>query len=371
MSEPATAKDLIEAFTASAVFRKMRNQVITRKLLSYLAEHSTSDEHHLRTEAALLKLPFLHNRPLARMSTMLGRLQDALDEYFESNEGRHHRHRLRILRGSELSPRSPRHNAIESVPNDAGEPFTRSFWWPYIAPGAPATHIAYGLPMFSRDAAYDRFTRDINKKNATEIEEAGEVVCWPFVTLGDILCVIELTKWLGDRNVRVTSHGYKPDRGADDMLARCAEQDNVIVVGSSRVSRILSEYQRPSSLPFRVRLTDVVEGGDSTTEEKPYPEERHGAESMVPVVVTRRTGRRGGKVTMIAANHGRAVHRAGEILQTEELLKKIFTDSRLAGWTEAMPSQFQLLLNVEVQDDESFAGYYHLLRVWREGSRPC
>jgi hypothetical protein len=229
--------------------------------------------------------------------------------------------------------------------------------------------------MFTRDDHQETFTRRIGLNTQSDFDLVSEKddslkrekVCFPFVTLGDVICVMKLTRWLTDRGVRVGSHGFKAHEKLNDLLKECeTENDNIIVVGSKRVlDGILDEYQRRSALPYRLDIRAVVHVPSG----EDVPEDRDEFRSIVPVIVSRMPGQIGGVVTMIAANHGRAVSYVAKVLRKDELLENIFGDPHFDGWgRNNLPKKFQILLNVPVEHEEMLAGPAQVVDVWPKPS---
>jgi len=339
---------------------------INGQLLMYLADHSSQDDHHLRTETALLSLAFLKHRNTARMSTLLARLQRLIDRYF-AREGRtkDHAERPYINRGKDVPPKHSLHNAVLYRPNTTVEEATRRFWKPHLIAGRDS-HIAYGLPLFTRKqhGEYGEvLTRRLseNFEQDTAERHPKERVCWPLVRLGDALCVMRLTKWLGERDVEVNTKWYRAgDRHYSNLLA--PKENNVIVVGAPRVNGVFAVYQS-TELRFRMDADVVFADLEGQTTER-LREKKSKGMTIVPTLVTRTGGRSSGAVTMIASPHGQAVDHLSEVLTSESMLVELFQHPKLQGWADRLPDQFQILLGVTVLDDELAAPRHEVVDAW-------
>jgi len=361
--------ELIASAAASDAFPS-KDKPLHRKVLEHLAEHSSPQDRSQRTER-FLEEKFLPAGYGGKVPTFISRLAHALETYFASEEGQRHPYRIEILRGKGVPP-SERYAVRFSV-NPNG--LLRLFWRPYLDVRA-VTFIAYGVPLFFRSADQTVFLRqaDINVPGDAPPEKVGEI-CWPFVAHGDLLAANEVNRWLASQGVMVNFASFKADDGFRTLGHSTSNDANVVVLGSTRVNGILQEYQRleiggpkqsPSLyLPFRLRLYDVVRVDENEQPVgNPYAEEHGARTSSVPVVITRRPGMIRNWVTMIASNHGRAVHRAAQILTNANELHELFGDERLRGWIDNLPSHFQLVLRVTVLAHEEMAGAFSLDDVW-------
>lgn len=364
-------KDLIGAATTSPAFPS-RDRERHRRVLEHLASHSSRHDREVRSER-YLEEEFLLDGATARV--FLQRLERGLEHYFASDEGQRHVHRIEILRGKGVAPED-RYTVRFPLNRTA---LARIFWQPHLDERY-RTFLAYGIPLFIRNTEQTIFTRyvDVNSQADEKLKSRmGETdeVCWPFVTHGDLQATIECLRWLADRDVRVQFAAFNASDQLHALEKATRDDANVIAVGSTRVNGILDEYQRLELLrtkgnarrflPFRVRTYDVIEIDDR--EElvgRPFEEHRKGGTSIVPVVITRRLGAKRNSVTLIASNHGRAVHRVAELLTHDDELHDLFQDPRLQAWLPELPAQFQILLCVTVLAHEAMAGTFTVEDVW-------
>jgi len=387
-------ENTLDAFFESKEFHRIRNSDRAKRLLRHLFKHSAPEAREQRTDAALKEF---RGGKTTTIPVLMTRLQDALDRYFlESDQGREQTHRIRIVRGPNIAPRDPRRYALEFVPNATSAPLVRQFWSPHLRAKpetrvAPGTHVAYGLPMFFRDANHEVFTRYVKVNSERHLEELGKAadkdhplevpkevqtqdICFPFVTLGDILSVYAMAEFLRDHQVPVSIHGYRSDHGFNDLMQHVRTQsDDVLLLGASRTSGLIAHYEHGLDMPYRIRINDVarVEGDREVVVE----EHRHDRlESIVPVVITRMPGNIGGTVTMIVANHGRAVERVTTLLRSEDQLARLYSQALFRGWRDGqadgsvtLPSKFQIVLMVTVLRHEMAATSVNVYDIHWDG----
>ncbi len=367
--------DLIEAAASSAQFDTSTRE-LRRRVLLYLAQHPRPEDRKARSERELTdQFPSIGTN----IPHFIKRLNAVLDEYFDSEQGALHDYRIHVISGNDADARRKRY-VVEYPANKNA--LLRHFWEPYLE-GKPSTLIAYGVPLFVRNREQTVFTRhvEINEPaEAAKIQESGEEPCWPFVTHGDLEAVIHLLSWLRERNRTVDFKHFRADAPLAEILNATADDSHVIVVGSARVNGLLREYQtlaldRPTSrgargsandaqLPFQLRLYDVVQLDEHGRIVRTFEEERRGDSTQVPVVVTRRKGLVENAVTLVGANHGRAVHRVAKELTKVSSLARWFDDPLLRPWRKHLPPEFQIVLRVRVFDGEQMAGNVAVEAVW-------
>jgi len=362
-------KSLIAAVTSSDAFHS-HNRILHRELLEHLATHSSRQDRHLRTEEYLKK--FFHPGYSGKVSMFLLRLAQTLSDYFDTEEGQRHTHRIEIVRGRKDVHPDDR-NSIRFPLNRKA--LARRFWNAYLDDHIP-TFIVYGVPLFIKSADQKIFTRhaDVNVPAAARRKKLRGKVSFPFVAHGDLLAAVELHRWMVEQGMLVNFAPFKANDNLDSLLKATSKDANIIAVGSTRVSGILAEYQRlplrkkeneQKYLPFRLRLYDAVRLNDRQKKiGAAIEEEESGSVLSVPVIITRRAGVIRGSVTLVASNHGRAVARACQILTNDDDLSELFQDERLQKWIGELPVHFQILLRVDVFAGETMGGKFTVEDVW-------
>jgi hypothetical protein len=161
-----------------------------------------------------------------------------------------------------------------------------------------------------------------------------------FVSAGEVSCVLAVLRTFGALGAPIEVRNARFFSWAD------ARRANLVLIGSSRTNPFVRSLH--SGLPFVI--TDrTIENHEPRPDEQPSYSGTRSLEGRLErvieyAVVTRRPGPAGGStVTMISANHGRAIEGAGVFLIDE---------AHLLGIMEAVgqPRFFQLLLRVELVD---------------------
>jgi hypothetical protein len=362
--------ELISTVTESEAFPS-HNRRLHAQILKHLALHSSREDRDLRTEK-YLRQEFFQETYAGKISMYLKRLAEGLDRYFTSEEGERKKYRVEMLRGAEV-PADDRY-AIRFPLNRKA--LRRLFWLPYLDERLP-TFIAYGVPLFVRNSNQTIFTRyaDVNVQSDFKSNDSSDEICWPFVAHGDLLATMELHRWLAGQGISVNFGPFKAGDDLHTLLQMTSGDANVIALGSIRVNGILDAYQRlplraargdaPKSFPFRLRLYDVVQLDNREKEVgTPHEEEKSATMSSVPVVISRRKGAIRNSVTLVASNHGRAVSRACQILTNEDEIHELFQDQRLQPWLIDLPTNFQILLRVNILAHEDMGGSFSVEDVW-------
>lgn len=359
-------RELIGLVTSDSSY-SARDRDRDKAVLEYLAENSTPARRAERKQQAIKGL-FLANTEV-NVGTYISQLDKRLREYFARDEARHHKTCIRVLHGSEVSD-DDRYKVLFP---DNPRSLLRSFWEPYLTPAT--NFIIYGVPLFVRDENHRTFTRQIDRN--VETSDLQGQVCWPFVTHGDIQAAMELSRWLSMQGVRAEYAALKASSKFNDFVPGKPKASNVIAVGSTRVNGILAEYQSgrlrgsPASyLPFRLTTDEVVRVDESLKMVGEPLVDRITPDAIeVPVVITRRLGFLDNQshVTLIASNHGRAVHQAAAILTDDDQINRLFDDERIASWRTKLPINFQLVLQVEVIEEEQLGGEFSLVHAWKSG----
>jgi hypothetical protein len=52
------------------------------------------------------------------------------------------------------------------------------------------------------------------------------------------------------------------------------------------------------------------------------------------------------------------------ILTNDQEINRLFADQRLQHWREQLPSQFQIVLRVEILEGEQLAGEFSVIDTW-------
>jgi hypothetical protein len=242
---------------------------------------------------------------------------------------------------------------------DAGEPVQgRSLvrlWKPYLT-GQAGNIIVYTEPLFFRDDE-GRYFRDwyVNDlvngpaqlRTRLPLDEAAPLhPSYHYLSTGEVHCMLSLSRMfhergapLDTRNSRISSWNELRDA-------------NLILLGSPRTNTFLSTLQGEEC--FVVHADRIENRAPAENEQACYHGRRYLDGKLMRMseyaLITRRPGVSPDcAVTMIAANHGRAIEGAGHFLTIEERVQSVIELMGLQPSHE-MPPHFQLLMQVETID---------------------
>lgn len=288
--------------------------------------------------------------PIIRVS-MAG-IRERLRAYFE-NEGAGERVRVSIPKGQYKLCFSPAEPAA-ALPR-AETQARRRFWDPYLAPGA-TNILVYTEVLFFRDH-HGNFVRNIFVNDlaagAPEFAERGLKLeledfrpSFHFVSAGEMHSLLSLSRAFQEigapldiRNSRFFS--WTEMQGA-----------NLILLGSARTNPFLNSLQGKE--PFVITPETIVNQIPAPGEPVEYRGRRF-YEGMLERVeewalITRRPGLgRGTSITLVAANHGRAIEGAGHFIAREDGARRLM-EAIGAGESDTLPAHFQVLLRVDMID---------------------
>jgi hypothetical protein len=331
-----------------------------KRILQYLCDRSGESgptlikEHEIATSVLGRQQSFdPKTDPIVRVS--ITAVRQRLHAYFES-EGKSETFGLEIPKGAYRAVFSAR--SFGELPPDEleGRLITlRRFWQPYLS-GDVKNMLVYTDVLFFRDDA-GTYLRNIYvnslsggleeiRKRLKMEESHGLKPSFHFVASGEVHAMLSLIRLFAQleapltvRNSRFTSWNE-------------LRSSNLVLLGSSRTNSFLDSLQGGNN--FVITADDIRNLEPHEGEERVYVGQRYmegKLEKVVePAVVTRRPGlTRGTAVTMISANHGRAIEGAGNFLALEDDLARVLESSGLSG-TQDLPEHFQLLLRVHMVD---------------------
>ncbi|MDX2151296.1 MAG: hypothetical protein SFV54_11225 [Bryobacteraceae bacterium] len=286
--------------------------------------------------------------PIVRVS--MASVRERLQAYFEQ-EGRGENLRVAL-------PKGHYRLEFEHVPGEASRKAAadtqarRKFWAPYLSPDNPNLLI-FTEVLFFRDDEGGYFRNIYVNDRVTGAEELRARVGLPaekqlspsyhFVSAGEMNCLLSLTRTFAELGASLE---FRNSRFFSWSASRRA---NMILLGSARINPFVRSLQ--GNLPLIIS-TNCIEERDSPEIGEPQrwvgQRQRDGdLERMIEfALVTRRPGPvEGTTLTMIGANHGRAIEGAGRFLTEESHVRSL--DEAFGG---ALPEYFQLLLRVEMLD---------------------
>lgn len=337
--------------------RQFAHADILKRILRYLADQSADPavlppkEYDIAVQAMGRPASFdPRTDPIVRVS--LGSVRERLLAFF-STEGKQEHLRMEI-------PKGQYRVVFTEAPRDGGrgEPgasaLTR-FWQPYFSRSA-ANIVVYTEPLFYRDDS-GRYVRDwnINSLNTGRAEirkrfpglAPGELVpVFHYLSAGEMHCLLSITRMFHELSIPVET------RNSRNATWHELSQSNLILLGSPRTNQFLESLQGDYPLIARGDCIQRRAGGRKA--DKTYQGARF-RDGRLPrmteyAVVTRRPGLVNGCwVTMIAANHGRAIEGAGHVLTLEDRVEELLDRMRVAKSAQP-PQAFQLLMKVETID---------------------
>jgi hypothetical protein len=286
--------------------------------------------------------------PIVRVS--VGSIRERLCAYF-GTEGHNERYRLEIPRGQY------RLEFVEAVGDGRSQdsiPALNRFWQPYLQDRI-ANIIVYTEPLFFHDGR-TRFFRDweVNRlpEGAEQIRsrypglESEDVrPVFHYLSAGEMHCLLSLTRMFHEQAVPVET------RNSRNVQWHELSRSNLVLLGSPRTNSFLESLQGDQPL---VVLNDHIERRSTGVAEQSWRGTRfvdgHLPRMREYAVVTRRPGVVPGScVTMIAANHGRAIEGAGHMLTLEDRVGEILARIDGGSLTE-LPGAFQILMCVDTVD---------------------
>lgn len=280
-------------------------------------------------------------------------IRERLQAYFE-NEGRNQRWRLEIPKGRYcLRFAETRHNDAPGEP-EMSHPALRRFWAPYLTKSCP-TIVVYTELLCFRDLQ-DNYFRNIHVNDSVGgYEEARRrfpglpndaYPTFHFVSGGEMQTVLLLTRAFFEMQCSVET---KISRFISwkDMQGK-----NLVIVGSARTNPFIRKLQSGEKLIIHEDYIEDCETLKGRTAKYQGSHYLSGSLERVSdyAIVTRLPAPAGGTcVTLISANHGRAMEGAAQFLVREDKMGSLL-DVLVPREQQEMPDHFQVLLRVEMVD---------------------
>lgn len=339
--------------------RPLANAPSLKRVLQYLCEHAderqgSMKEHDIAVSALGRPVGFDPKiDPIVRVS--MGSLRERLQAYFEE-EGKNEPLHIAIPKGqyrvvfSEAPPARPQ--AGDWI---ARNPALAKFWAPYLN-GPARNTLVFSEVLFFRDDAGNYLrniyvndlqtgARDLRKRFAG-MDLHGYAPSFHFVSAGEVLCMLSLLRLFASAGTQVET---KNSRFSSWNALR---QDNLILLGGSRINSFVRSLQGDNNF---VVGANVIENREPLPgEEKCYRGTRRHDRKLEKLteyaLVTRQPGLSpASTVTIISANHGRAIEGAGDFLSAETCVQGLLETVHLEQ-TGPWPSHLQVLLRVEMID---------------------
>ena len=354
----SSQRALLDRILASSHFA---HTVTLGEILRYVCENTAGAETRLKEYAIATEVLRRDSRfdpkldPVVRVS-MKG-IRDRLQGYFD-NAGKRESLRLVIPKGQY------RAEFIETLPStDAefqdGTQVLKYFWNSYLASDR-TNLIVHTEPLFFREG-WETYVRNLYvndpgvgscqvKKRLPELGARELTPSFHYLDAGEVHSTFLLMQIFHDLDASV---GVRNARIASWHEMR---NSNLILLGCSRTNPYMDMLQEETG--FIIAEDEIRNLSPRDGELPSYLGERY-HDSKLPryreyVLITRRPGAgQSSTVTMIAANHGRAIEGATSHLTAAREISKLLCAIKV-DQQSALPKRFQILLRVEMidMDDE-------------------
>lgn len=329
------------------------------RILSYVCEHTAGTENRIKeyeiaTEVLRRDQSFDPKLdPVVRVS-MKG-IRERLNKYFDDAR-RRESVRLIIPKGqyhaefieTQLVPTAESQNSAHVL---------KYFWGPYLG-GDRTNLIVHTEPLFFREGweTYVRnlYVNDPEKGCPQLIARLPELKArelhpsYHYLDAGEVNSMFLLMQFFHDlgetvsvRNARITSwHEMR--------------HSNLVMVGCTRTNPFMDMLQEETD--FVIAEDEICNRSPRHAELPSYKGERYNDSKLSRyreyVLVTRRPGalQNNSTMTMIAANHGRAIEGATNYLTSAQEVSKLLSTLNVDPGNSALPKRFQILLRVEMID---------------------
>ncbi len=354
MALTSEQQQLLQRIFAS---RRFAHAHLLKRVLAYVCERSADPaapspkEHEIAIEAMKRPESFdPRTDPVVRVT--MASIRERLLAYF-ATEGRHERLRLSIPKGQYRAVFTEAKAPAPGEPDQTARSALGRFWSPYFARQILLV-IAYTEPLFFRDNR-GHYIRDLYMNDPAMVGQLAEWLkmpaaelspCYHYLSAGEVHGLLSLTRMFHElgipaetRNARISSW--------NDLRAV-----NLILLGSPRTNPFLRSLQPQEG--FFVTERSIEDRRPKARKRPTYVGKRY-RDGTLPrmteyALITRRPSPRPGcAVTMIAANHGRAIEGACHLLTLEDRVEE------LLGLLNAVegrpcPEEFQFLIQVETID---------------------
>lgn len=323
-----------------------------RRVLQYLCDRALGPslkEYDIAT-AALGRAADFDPKidPIVRVS--IGGIRQRLSAYFET-EGRAERLRLAIPKGQYCAVFT---EVASAAPPLYSQTAVGKFWQPYLTGAAENTLIFTELLFFRNDEGdflRNIFINDLGaaprqlQTHFAGIDLSGYKPTYHFVSAGEMHAVLSFVRMFAKLNAELET------RNSRFSSWNALRHANLLLIGSSRTNSFLNSLQGSNN--FVITADHIENRAPAPGEQGLYRGERFldgKLEKLTEyVVITRRPSLTPGRVvTMITANHGRAIEGVGDFLTTEIQMQSLLGNLQLGA--TALPDHFEIVLRVEMID---------------------
>lgn len=283
----------------------------------------------------------------------IARIRERLEEYFEG-EGRKEEVRVDLPKGQYRLRFVRPERTQQPVDDDKTFAALRRFWGGYVG-GMRENLLLYSELLFFRDG-HGNYLRNIYTNDAAgdrkllrmkfpEMDLDDITPSYHFVSGGEMHAVLSLVQCFQTIHCPLLIKNSRHVSWAD------IQRSNLVVVGNSRTNSFVRKLQGDEKL---VLLDNCIEDREEKADRRHvYQASRTICGSLEHTsdhaLITRTPGPAGGSVTLIMANHARAMEGAMQFLVSETKLSNLM--ARFEGDKNyAFPPYFQLVLRVDMVD---------------------
>jgi hypothetical protein len=312
--------------------------------------------------ASAAQMATAHGKDEGPIRVELGRLRKHLDKFFsEQAEGRRCVQRLVIVQESSGdSGRTANPYVIRLERNT----FPVEQFWSSHAEGGTALVWTEPLVFYDRKhRAYVRYL-DLNSDTSDPVEVAKllggrphparhMIPCFGYQSSGDIVSIYQLERSLTALGIATTRVLTR------DSVERTVVGKNTVIVGNARMNSYVAEFQKGLEMTVEPKSVRVTTSGKKEPVEyfdyEPSIEQANRRQCAYGVLTRRPNFYHGKTVTMIAANHGRAIEKIAEYITSDADLEQLWV--MLGPQRSSWPSRFQALFEVEVTRERQVVDY--------------
>ncbi len=250
-----------------------------------------------------------------------------------------------------------------------------AFWGDYLNPQTPNL-LLFVETLFFRDdkGSYVRNIYVNDPKQGTdavakalpEIDVSRFRPSYNFVPAGEVHTLLAIKASFDAANV------FIEPRNARFVTWSDIKDSNLVLIGSTRTHPFIASLS--DAAPFvleerQIRNTQPAPGEPATYQGREFVDGNLERTSEYALITRRPAPVGEGTITMITANHGRAIEGGADYLTRVDRLASLV--ARLAGPEGQLPSHFQVLLSVEMIDfDQEVVGVEYLThRIFESSSQ--
>lgn len=320
-------------------------------VLSYLFDRSITATDSVPNVSESELITECHEGPRTEgaVRSLMSRVRDDLSHFFEEEaEGRKQRWKVVIPQRDYALAFD--HN--RPIPRSGSGGLLRAFWTPYVMSSKPI-HVLYSEPQFFLDSLHT-YLHNVNATTADELELVGQyksvlIGIKPisgFVAAGVVQALIQIFEFFQSVGTPVTASPLRPNMEMPET-----DHDLIVLASAGTARSVIARLQYSLPKPL---LPDTLAAEPSVNSQS---SSRMGAQESptdgVPnfAVLTRRPHRMLGRsITVISAQHARAVEAVAWLVTKERELQKLAERFPESG---VFPDFFQATVAVPILRTEA------------------